>query len=376
MIFTYLKSDAAHKYLKNRREYSIMEVSRIFFILILILLSGTGAYALDSKIPKEGTVFVGENDLDISDCNVRTGDEIAFWSSGSPEGTPDSRAKVMDARHFFVDPAFFSGKTGTWYGLISKKPVFKVQDPWIQLDVVEQGIDHEPEWIKKGNLVSFKISTNMYMLTERPGSAGVPVRLNLTGPNETTFTTLQSPTGSYNLDKIFVYYSPFDTGAVWETKDDGKYPEGEYTAWATIQVNDIDEKNPGDGVTTSLKTTFLLSKIKPEKEKDAKSTSDKKSGSGEKDAGADKNATITNTPSPTPTMTPTQAPTEEPVPELTLDIGPIVTEPVIEVTAKPTKPPLPSPPKDKKTTAQKQPLSPFLGIISLAVLLFAAGKRR
>ena len=50
-----------------------MDLSRFFLILILtLLLFGTGAYALDSKIPKEGTVFVGENDLDISDCNVRS----------------------------------------------------------------------------------------------------------------------------------------------------------------------------------------------------------------------------------------------------------------------------------------------------------------
>ena len=351
-----------------------MDFSRFFLVLILsLLLFGTGAYALDSKIPKEGTVFVGENDIDISECNVRAGDEIAFWSSGSPEGTPDSRAKVMDARHFFVDPAFFSGKTGTWYGLINKKPVFKVEDPWIQMDVVEQGIDHEPEWIKKGNLVSFKISSNMYLLNERPGSAGVPVRLNLTGPNETTFTTLQSPTGTYNLEKIFVYYSPFDTGAVWETRDDEKYPEGEYTAWATIEVNDIAEKNSGDGVTTSLQTTFLLSKTKPEKEKESeKDDSDKKSGTDNEDTESDSSEKETDTPTPTPTPTPT----ETPVPELTLDIAPIVTQSSIEVTAKPTKPPLPSPPKDKPS-AQKQPLGVLVSVLSLAaVLLVAANKRR
>ena len=247
----------------------------------------------------------------------------------------------MDTRHFFVDPAFFSGKTGTWYGLISKKPVFKVEDPWIQLDVVEQGIDHEPEWIKKGNLVSFKISSNMYLLQERPGSAGVPVRINLTGPNETTFTTLQSPTGTYNLEKIFVYYSPFDTGAVRETKDDDKYPEGEYTAWATILANDIAEKNSGDGVTTSLKTTFVLSKIKPEKEKESeKDGSDKKSGTESEDTDSDNSEKETDIPTPTPTPTHLL-----PVPELTLDITQSSLSPPIDVTAKPTKPPLPSHPK-------------------------------
>jgi hypothetical protein len=279
----------------------------------------------------------------------------------------------MDAQHFFVDPTFFSGKTGTWYGLMSKKAVFKVEDPWIQLDVVEQGIDHEPEWIKKGNLVSFKISSNMHILSQRPGSAGVPVKINLTGPNETTFTTLQSPTGTYNLEKIFVYYSPFDTGAVWETKDDARYPDGEYTAWATIQVNDIAEKNQGDGVTTSLKTTFLLSKVKPEKEKESDKKSSSKESDEESESSSDEKEQESQTPSPTPTPTPT--PTEEPVVELTVDITPVVTESVLQMTPKPTKPPLPSPPKPSQT-AQKQPLGILPCILSLGALAVFMAKRR
>ncbi|NLW76518.1 MAG: DUF3821 domain-containing protein, partial [Methanomicrobiales archaeon] len=71
-----------------------MNCPRVFLILIIsLLILSSGVLALDSKVPKDGVVFVGENDIDISDCNVRAGDEIAFWSSGSPEGTPDSRAK-------------------------------------------------------------------------------------------------------------------------------------------------------------------------------------------------------------------------------------------------------------------------------------------
>ena len=85
-----------------------MDLYKISLSLILILLfTVTGAHALDTRIPKEGVVFVGENGIDISECNVRAGDEIAFWSSGFPEGTPDSRARVMDPRNFFVDPLLF-----------------------------------------------------------------------------------------------------------------------------------------------------------------------------------------------------------------------------------------------------------------------------
>ncbi|NLV26956.1 MAG: DUF3821 domain-containing protein [Methanomicrobiales archaeon] len=320
--------------------------------------------ALDSKIPREGTVFVGENDIDISECNVRTGDEIAFWSSGFPEGTPDSRAKVMDARHFFVDPAYFSGKTGTWYGLVSKKPVFKVEDPWVKLEVIENGIDHDPDWIKKGNLISFKISTNMFTISDRAGSAGAPIKISLTGPNETEYNQLISPTGKYNLENIYVYYSPFDTGAIWETRDETEYPEGEYVAWATCNVNSIHEKNPGEGITTSSKTTFTLSKVKPD-EDSKKETSDEESESMEKDS----------EPTPTPTPEPTPEPTEEVVPVLTLDVTPDITSSLQDVTPNPTKPPLASPPKSTSKATQKQPLSITICIIALVTCFILADRK-
>ena len=367
---------------------------RFFLFLILaVIIICPHVLALDSKIPKEGTVFVGENDLDISECNVRTGDEIAFWSSGSPEGTPDSRAKVMDVRHFFVDPTYFSGKTGTWYGLMSKKPVFKVEDPWLQLDVIENGIDHEPEWIKKGNLVSFKISTNMHLISGRPGSAGAPVKVNLTGPNESAYSHLVSPTGEYNLENIYVYYSPFDTGAIWETKDETKYPEGEYTAWATCNVNGIHEKNPGEGVTITPKISFKLSKVQPEEEKeedevekkkkessDGQEEEDSTSGDKAKKESGDEDGTPetseTEVPKNTPTLTPEQ--TEEPAPVLTLDITPDTPTPTEEITPKPTKASLPSPPKSSRSKTEKpqqQPLSFIICIIAVGSCLFLASKR-
>ncbi|MDD1724819.1 MAG: DUF3821 domain-containing protein [Methanospirillum sp.] len=377
-----------------------MNDARVSLLIILIIfLSCTGVQAADNIIPREGTVFVGEYDLDISNCDVKTGDEIAFWSSGSTDGVPDSRAKVMDARHFFVDPSLFSGKTGTWYGLVSKKEVFKVEDPWIQFEVVENGIDHEPEWIKQGNLVSFKISTNLGSMKERTGSAGAQVSVNLTGPNGTEYTMLDSPNGEYNLNDIYVYYTPFDTGAIWETENSSKYPEGEYTAWASCNVNQIGEKNAGEGVTTSAKSTFTLSKVQPEKEKDGDKKSSKKDqdvsveksgNSSSKDTAdeedKDKSSNITGnetgdrednttrTPVPTETeVTETETPVEE---VATLEPFEITEEPTQEITPNPTKKSLPSPPK-ASSTPKKQPMSPIVAVTAtLAAILLLSFRRR
>ncbi|MFH0967872.1 MAG: DUF3821 domain-containing protein, partial [Methanobacteriota archaeon] len=83
------------------------------FIIISIILTGLllipAALAGENKIPRDGTVYVGEADLDLSDCNVRNGDEIAWWDSGNPQGTPTARARISDVRKFTVDPATFNG---------------------------------------------------------------------------------------------------------------------------------------------------------------------------------------------------------------------------------------------------------------------------
>ena len=341
----------------------------ILVITLFLTLIPGGVMANDAKIPREGTVFVGETDLDISECNIRTGDEIAFWTSGSPEGTPDARARVMDTRRFYVDPAIFSGKTGKWFELMTKREVFTVEDPWLQFEVVENGIDHEPEWIKRGNLVSFKIATNMYLISKRPGSAGVPVTISLTGPNSTEFTQLIAPMGTFNLERVFVYYSPYDTGAVWETKEEKEYPDGEYTAWASCNVNQIGEKNPGETITTSLKTTFFLSKNIEDMNKVAE-TEEEKENSEKSDEKEEKitEREVTQTITPEVTMTPEIIITPEPLPTWT-------PEPTREVTPKPTKPPLPSPPKPSETTP-KQPLNALVSIAALgAALILLSGRR-
>ena len=350
----------------------------LLLVLILLPVIISGVYANDKLIPKEGTIFVGENGIDLSDCNVRTGDEIAFWSSGSTDGIPDARAKIMDSSNFYVDPKIFSGKTGVWYGLVSKKPVFTVEDPWIQLEVVETGLDYNKEWIKRGSLVSFKISTNMFDVSKREGSAGVLVYLNMTGPNGTEYSTLVSPTGTFNLKKIFVYYSPYDTGAVWQTNDISKYPDGIYKVKAFADLNQIAEKNPGEGLASSLESTFLLNKTEPVKEKDKDKTvkEEKKASSSSKVKSKDSSITNEKNESSNkevkksqPKSTPAPKVTEVPVP--TEVVTPVITfedleEQTYKFTPIPTKTQLPSPPKSKPTpTPKQQPINPITSMIAV-----------
>jgi hypothetical protein len=253
------------------------------FIILIGLLLIPAALAADNKVPHGGTVYVGEEDLDLSSCDVHTGDEIAWWDSGNAQGTPTARSRVTDVQHFKVDTDTFKGHTGQWYALITKKPIFTVEDPTLEVDMVENGMDTDPTLVKRGNLVSFKISTNLAGISQRSGSSGAPVTINLTGPNDTVYHTItSSQTGDFNLDKVYVYASPYDTGAVWDTADAKKFPDGDYTISAVTNVNKINDNNPDSGATVTEKKTYTLGKTgvkakETEAPKTVKSSKDKSS---------------------------------------------------------------------------------------------------
>jgi hypothetical protein len=400
---------------------------RFIGILIIGMLLVPAILAAENKVPRDGTIYVGEANLDISDCAVRNGDEIAWWMSGNPEGTPTARARVDDVRQFTVDPETFRGHAGTWFTLIGKKSVFTVEEPFFMAELIENGIDHVPEAIKRGNLVSFKISTNLAGISQRPGSPGAIVSLNLTGPNETVYNTLSSSrTNDFNLDTVYVYTSPYDTGVVWDTTDEKKFPDGEYTISAITNVNQIYDNNPELGATYTEKITYTLGKteVKPtptETEKpDTKNSDSEDSEASENDneddeksdSGSDKednvkdedntsdqtkekendevkkedeNDTHDNTSSEQITFEAEETPEVTETPEIIQTLQPTpeeTPEPTPEITMRPSRTPYPRPPAPgaggaSQTTAAS-PLSSFSIITALttgAVLLIVQRRR-
>lgn len=398
-------------------------------LILLILISCTfiipGTLAGENKVPRDGTVYIGEADLDLSDCAIRNGDEIAWWESGNPQGTPTARARVADVRRFTVDPETFRGHTGMWYGLIGKKPAFKVEEPFLQVDLVENGIDTQPDSIKRGNLVSFKIATNLAALSQRPGSSGALISLNLTGPNETEYHTISSThTNDFNLDAVYVYASPYDTGAVWDTSDEKKFPDGEYTFSAITNVNRINEVNPESGATYTEKKTYLLGKteVKPSDKDQEEDSEDSKANVTTTDESDPKDSDETETTSPkkktkseleaeeaarlgrttseptpeepesnsTTDLTQEQRSAEDieidtttvPTPDITEEQTTIATpeptpeiteEPTPDITPHPTRAPLPRPPGPGESPTKKAtPIHPAMilgGILSGAILV-------
>ena len=325
----------------------------ITLIILIGLLLVPGVLAADNIVPRDGTVYVGEADLDLSNCNVHSGDEIAWWDSGTPQGVPTARGRVADARHFTVDTETFHGHTGIWYGLIGKKPAFTVEDPLLQIDLNENGINTKPDSIKRGSLVSFQISTNLAALSKRTGSAGAEVTINLTGPNDTVYHKLSSShTNEFNLDKVYVYDSPYDTGAVWDTSDEKTFPDGDYTISAVTNVNKINENNPDTGATITEKKTFKLGNndAKSGKSDTTKVNSSKGKGGNvgtesvkadvteKTDANDKKSVKETDTPTGEPTQETKKSLKTDTKPKKSVDEGDTPTEePTKKVTAEPTQ---------------------------------------
>jgi len=210
-------------------------------------------------------VFVGESGLDLTRAGVRAGTDIAWWMGGVTENLPDARYTVIDSSHFFVDPDIFSGKIGAWYTLQQKRQVFDILEPSLRLEISESGLNYDESWIKKGNFVSFTIHTSMAEMAQRSGCPGTPITIEMKGPDGTIYTTL-GLTGSapFNLVDIPVYYTPYDTGVVWETKRD-EYPEGEYSFRAIATANSLSENYPMIGMTTTEWQTITLSTTDPKK---------------------------------------------------------------------------------------------------------------
>ncbi len=91
------------------------------FSLVLVALVALGmvllpASAIKNQIAQGGDVFIGEQGLDVS-LFLAGNSSIAWFSSGTNPDTdaPNYQLTIGDATNFYVAPAIFSGRTGTWY---------------------------------------------------------------------------------------------------------------------------------------------------------------------------------------------------------------------------------------------------------------------
>jgi len=239
-----------------------MSISSWYALIILsALLALSPVIAAENTVPVAGTVFLGEQGLDISATGAAAGSQIVYYGpGGSPATVPVATMTVDDPTDYYISPALFGGRTGPWFLSPANTLAFYVQDPLIGIRVMDESADFaitsDVTWIPKGDVVGFRIDTNVYEIARRPGSPGAPITIRIRGPGGVEYSSV---TG-YQLEDILISASPFDTGGVWLT---GGFESGTYTVWAESTGNDMNLNYKQEGKTVTVPVQFLLQSTNP-----------------------------------------------------------------------------------------------------------------
>jgi hypothetical protein len=240
-----------------------MAIRLIVIVGILCSIVVGGALGDIKSIPAGGTIFVGEEMLDISAAGIGPGSQIAWWAPGSSvDETPFDSITVSDPTRFSALSSSFSGREGVWYSTVGKNPVFTIKQPKISIRISDtvSVFDATGKWLPKGHIASFQIETNLHEMRSRPGVSGAPMDIIITSPNGASYSAVSGPLGSFSLTGIPVMSSLYDTGPVWYT---GGIESGTYSLRAECTANRINSNNPLEGAGVSSTVTVLIQDINP-----------------------------------------------------------------------------------------------------------------
>jgi len=243
--------------------HRMVKICRFGVILLAGLVLAVPALGGCGTIPAGEWLFIGEEGLDITGTGVTAGSQIAYYGpGGSISSVPAAMVTVADPASFYVSPSVFSGKTGPWFLLPGNSLVFYVGDPTLQVRIVDHtsgfSVSRDASWIPKGDAVGFRIDTNLWVFSRRPGCTGVPLTIEITGPGGLSLSSLDG----YSLKDVVVSSPTFETGPVWQTGS-GDFPIGEYMVSVRCEENGMHDNYPLAGKTESETVQFLLQRVNP-----------------------------------------------------------------------------------------------------------------
>lgn len=233
-------------------------------VLLIWVLLAMPALASLKEIPPGGTVFIGEQGLDISATGVSNGGDIGWWAPGSSvnDTMPSHILRVGDNTSFYADPNVFAGRTGPWFSWPDRRLVFYVQEPAIELKVFDArtGRDRTSGKVIRGDELMFRIASNLYIMTER-GVQGAPVTIRVRDPNGVEFDSLMNASGARtSLVDIPVDTPLYFTVPIWDTG----YPDygyGIYEIWAECNANSMKDNYPVVGRTITSREERAVEEI-------------------------------------------------------------------------------------------------------------------
>lgn len=267
--------------------------------LVALAMLVLPAMAVTNVINPGGDVFIGEQGLNLTGALGGATQVAWFSATANPaSANPDAVMTITDPNAFYVGPSDFQGKTGNWYQWFGAPPAgavaFNAKDPALDIKVWDSTVakDVTGKSVTKGDLVNFRIESNLYSIFLRPGydqATDGYVTIKVKTSDGGVYAALVGPDGEVTLVNQNVnnnpWYWPEATASTtngWKTNardaaNNDLYKSGVYTVYAETNVNKIKDnyKDPsGNDYTgktvTSLKTVTLSSDtVKIEASKDS-----------------------------------------------------------------------------------------------------------
>jgi hypothetical protein len=210
----------------------VTRFSLVLVALVALAMVLLPASAEKNQIAQGGEVFIGEQGLNVSSF-LAGNSSIAYFSSGTNPGTdvPDYQLTVGDATNFYVAPAIFSGRTGTWYsawGGGGSTVAFIAVDPTIAVWIWDNTVskDATGKQVVRGDYLNFAIETNTFSVASRPGFDPATdgwVKIKVKTADGATLTALyQDLATSIGLtgqvvDQSYWYWVETSAGKGWNT---------------------------------------------------------------------------------------------------------------------------------------------------------------
>jgi hypothetical protein len=232
------------------------------FILLVVFFLTSPVCALINTIPVGGTVFVGEQGLDVSAAAAAGPIDIGWWASGAAIATssPDYQMSIPDSTNFYVSPTEFSSRTGTWYLLPAKTVIFNVVEPQLALKVEDTSVsvDVTDKWVPTDDQIRFRLEHNLGSIAQRAGQTSTPITIKVQAPDGGVYSSLVNKAGTAtSIVNIPVTTTPFYTDSIWDTGQRSIYTPGTYTIWAECNVNSMKDNYNFAGKSVSQKSTLL-----------------------------------------------------------------------------------------------------------------------
>ncbi len=244
---------------------------KIGWIMLVLVITSifvvSPATAVLNRVPTGGTVYIGEQGLDISAPVAVPNTVVAWWSPGASFGTqdPDERVTVTDPLNFAISPMEFGQRTGSWYVWPAKTLAFNVKDPQIGIRIEDTSINGDITdngWVYRGDEVRFRIDSNLADIAGRPGAGEPTVTIKVQGPDGGTYSALMNKTGLLTLLDVSVFTTPFYTVPVWDTGS-SSYTPGTYTIWAECNANRMKDNYNIVGKTVSTQRPLRVQEQNP-----------------------------------------------------------------------------------------------------------------